>query len=161
MKQIPVHSRQGIVAYCLVDDTDYDELSQYRWSFTGTRKGKKRLYVSRGTGNGGRMLIHRQIMGMKKGDRTQVDHKDGNPLNNQRSNLRKATNALNSQNQISVPGSKSSYRGVSFKKDLGKWQAYARLNGKQHHLGYFHNEQDAANTASEWRKSHMKFTEER
>ncbi len=158
VKRIPVNSKAGVVAYFLVDDEDYDLLSTYRWSFTGTRRGKKRQYVSRGVRGGGRVLVHRQILGFGPGD-PQVDHRDGNPLNNQRSNLRPATNAQNSQNQRSVEGSSSRYRGVSRKR--GKWQAYGRLDGKMHFLGYFDDEDEAGRIAAEWRSKNMPYAEAR
>lgn len=40
-------------------------------------------------------------------------------------------------------------KGYSWKKDKQKWKAYITLNGKQKHLGYFDNEQDAIKARKE------------
>lgn len=91
--------------------------------------------------------MHRQIMGLGFGDRQLVDHRDGNGLNNQRSNLRLATTAQNIANQRKrtyefTPS--SPYKGVTRNKQLQKWVARISDQGRLRHLGLFDLEEDAA-----------------
>jgi hypothetical protein len=74
-----------------------------------------------------------------------VDHIDGNPLNNCRSNLRLATNSQNQQNRkLRDPVTLSRFKGVTFHKQRNKWQASLKLDGKSYYLGLFDAEIDAA-----------------
>jgi len=73
----------------------------------------------------------------------EVDHIDRNRLNNAIGNLRHVTRQENCRNRSPVAGSASRYVGVAFRKDSGRWTAQIRVNGKNHHLGYFDREDDA------------------
>ncbi|OLE10689.1 MAG: hypothetical protein AUG89_11540 [Acidobacteria bacterium 13_1_20CM_4_56_7] len=83
--------------------------------------------------------MHNLVSGIPIG----VDHVDGNPLNNQRANLRQANRYQNGQNR-KVQKHSSRFKGVSFWKSVGKWVASINVNGKKRHLGYFKDETDAA-----------------
>lgn len=74
------------------------------------------------------------------------DHKDRNPLNNRRSNLRKATTQENVQNSSKQKNNTSGFIGVSWKKDIQKWTAYIIIDKTQKHLGDFINKKDAIRT---------------
>lgn len=75
----------------------------------------------------------------------QVDHIDGDPMNNDIKNLRWVSNQ---QNQVGykkkTTGTSSKYRGVSWDKSRGKWEAKLCRNKKTHHLGRFDSEIEAA-----------------
>jgi hypothetical protein len=89
------------------------------------------------------MRLNRVIMDAPPG--LLVDHRNGNTLDNRRTNLRLATcsqNRINSQRDKSKTSSR--YVGVSLEKGRGKWLAYISYNGKRIHLGRFDNELDAA-----------------
>lgn len=81
-----------------------------------------------------------------------VDHINGVRIDNRVANLREATLAQNAQNRKKTKrGSKTSkYLGVSLYKGknkaiFGKYQAAICVNYKQHHLGFYEKEIDAAN----------------
>lgn len=78
-----------------------------------------------------------------------VDHIDGDSRNNHVSNLRWATRQQNNINCASRRGSSSAYKGVSWHKPVGKWVAQIQLDGRQHHLGCFDDERDAARAYNE------------
>jgi hypothetical protein len=78
--------------------------------------------------------MHRVIMSDPQG---MVDHKDRNPLNNQRSNLRCANHSTNGANAGIRSDNKSGHKGVSYVKSRGNFLAQIRINGKTKNLGRF------------------------
>ena len=137
-KEIPL--TQGKVT--IVDDEDYDWLIQWKWH---AHKGGKNYYAARGSrkkdGEGKPSLIymHTEIIGEKIG--YEVDHGDGNGLNNRRNNLKHVTRRQNMQNRHDYKTSK--YPGVSWNCGIKRWQATVSLMGKQMHLGYYHTPDEA------------------
>lgn len=135
----------------LVDDEDYDFLNQYNWFSVIYRN---LYYVKRKTKINNKwccISMHRMIMNAKKNQI--VDHIDGNPLNNQKYNLRFVNYSQNSMNQRAY--GKCKYKGVSLriekrnliKKSFGIYQRYTasiRINGKLIDLGSFKTEIEAA-----------------
>ena len=154
-KEIPLRDRDGsVVAYALVDVDDYDWLMQWRWSLSprgcAYRRGqveKKQIEIK----------MHRLLMGNPQ---QQVDHINGNPLDNRRENLRLATCAQNNQNRDPRGHGSSGYRGVSFQKDIGRWRAQHTLHRKKHHIGTFGTAEEAAVAAAAWREKNMPFSSE-
>ena len=73
-----------------------------------------------------------------------LDHIDRNPLNNHPDNLREASHSQNMRNKRSAKGSSSKYVGVSWNIVMKKWLARINNRGSKIHLGYFDNEEDAA-----------------
>ncbi len=84
------------------------------------------------------ILMHALIMGLNG-----CDHKDGNGLNNSRSNLRPATKSQNAAN-CKRRDTSSIHQGVNWDKHRGKWAAYIRIGGKSKNLGRFDLESEAA-----------------
>lgn len=76
-----------------------------------------------------------------KGD---IDHQDGNPLNNRFNNLREATRSENLRNADIRRNNTSGYKGVCWNKRRGKWMSGIGHKGKNLHLGYFTDKRDAA-----------------
>ena len=79
----------------------------------------------------------------------EIDHIDGNSLNNNINNLREVTHQQNSWNQKknrSHNGKPTSsiYKGVSWHKQIKKWVVRIRIDGKNKSLGVFDNEKVAA-----------------
>jgi len=139
MKQIPL--TQG--KFAIVDDEDYDYLMQWKWKAS---PGRSTWYATRGEGgsNGKQTTIcmHRVITGAAKGQHT--DHINHNGLDNRRCNLRLCTNLENHLNRLPQKNCSSDYKGVTWNKRLEKWAAQIMLHSKNHHLGYFKDEINAA-----------------
>ncbi len=133
----------------IVDEQD-SHLS--RWAWYRNLHG----YAVRTNRKRGALYMHREILGLTRGDGKQCDHIDQNPLNNRRSNLRVGTQAQNRQNTTPRAGS-SRYRGVWWCSREEKWMAMARLDNKNHSLGAFAEEIDAARSAEAFRRTHMSF----
>lgn len=73
----------------------------------------------------------------------QIDHIDGNGLNNRIDNLREATTKQNSENKTAQQNNQLGVRGVCFNKRLGKFIAQIQHNGKNKHIGVFATIQEA------------------
>ena len=74
----------------------------------------------------------------------QIDHMDGNKLNNRIDNLRRASNAENNRNVGLKKSNNSGYKGVSWSKREEKWQVFIGVNGKNKNLGYYTDPQEAS-----------------
>lgn len=115
----------------LVDDSDYEELSRYKWHVSTTTG-----YACRFHG----ILMHRQIMRFP--DEMLIDHISGNKLDNRRSNLRIATKSQNGMNRKVNLNNKLGVKGVDLFQ--GKYRATININLKRIHLGYFNTIEEAA-----------------
>jgi hypothetical protein len=81
-----------------------------------------------------------------------IDHIDGNKNNNRLENLRECTNSENMKNQGVRVTNTSGYKGVSWHKRDCKWAAFARINGRLKHLGYFETPKAASIAYNEFAK---------
>jgi hypothetical protein len=158
--EIKLLGRDGAVrAVAVVDDADAGLVGDRRWFLHS--QGYACANVVRPDGRKAIVLLHRVLLGLNPGDGREVDHRDGDPLNCRRSNLRIASRSQNMQNVCSYRGGSSRYRGVSWHKGAGKWMASATLNRKAHYLGLFEHEAEAAEAARVFRAEHMPFSLER
>jgi hypothetical protein len=124
--------------YATVDAIDHEWLSQWKWHYHSAgyaartkkfRRKKTQIYM------------HRLIMESPAGMRT--DHRNGNGLDNRRQNLRITTASGNNCNRRVIVG-KSTFKGVAWDKQTGKWRASVQINHRIIHLGRFYAEEDAA-----------------
>ena len=136
----------------VVSDEDAD-LVQFKWTaaiaFNYVGGGKFRVKRNRTVGNGKQAteLMHRVILSRMLGrplNRDEfVDHRDSNPLNNTRENLRLATNSQNQMNRCKVSNTTSHLKGVSWHKGNKSWDAQIKVDGKSIHIGSFSTQEDA------------------
>lgn len=74
----------------------------------------------------------------------EVDHINGDPLDNRTSNLRLATTSQNHINKHKVPSNNTSgHIGVTWFAPTEKWHARIQVSGRSKHLGCFSVLQDA------------------
>jgi hypothetical protein len=79
-------------------------------------------------------------------NKSQVDHIDNDRTNNHINNLRWTTCQENSMNSSMKFNNTSGYKGVHFHKNANKWCVQIKINGKNKHLGYFINKDEAIET---------------
>tara|TARA_R110000764_G_scaffold28636_7_gene67423 strand:- start:1849 stop:2334 length:486 start_codon:yes stop_codon:yes gene_type:complete len=91
-------------------------------------------------------LLHRVIM--EAPDGMDVDHIDGNTLNNRKSNLRVCSHHENLMNRKKHKNNKSGVKGVSWYKNLNKWHAQIQCD-KKIHLGYYDDFDEAVKVRKE------------
>lgn len=147
MKEITLS--QGQVA--LVDDEDYEWLTQWRWNAqwnpcTRSFYAQRTVYVGKVDGKYKciSFKMHREILGLKHGDKRRADHKEpGETLNNQRSNLRIATLSQNQWNTKLRRTNTSGFKCVRFHKQIKKWTSQITINREQIHLGSFSTPEEA------------------
>lgn len=143
MKKIKLNSKKYPNKYALVDDEDFDYLSQFKWNVV---KGRGNTYYAQRSiiknGKKKSIFMHREIMNTPKN--MQTDHINGSGLNNQRYNLRICTNQQNHMNQKARCDSASGYKGVGKTKYKNKWSSRIQINDKQKSLGHYNNKIDAA-----------------
>ena len=92
----------------------------------------------------GRIAVHRLIMGLRSGDRMEVDHINHDGLDNRRCNLRICTSAQNLCNRRKNCEATSQYKGVYWYGQRNKWRVDVSINGRTKYVGIFANELDAA-----------------
>lgn len=138
MREIPL--TKGLVT--VVDDADYDVVVAVgSWC---AKLAPRTAYAVRGhlypRGVRGLLALHTFLTGWSL-----VDHRDGDGLNNRRSNLRNATKAQNSQNAGPAIHNTSGYRGVSRDHDRDPgWHAYITVDRRRISLGRFSTAEEAA-----------------
>ena len=140
MKKIPL--TQGKVA--IIDDEDFEKISMYPWH--ASKKPKDRTWyatahVRMGERPKAFIRMHRFILG-EYNPKVLIDHKDRNGLNNQKSNLRRATISQNRVNSGKQTRNKGKYKGVY--PQGPKWRARLRAGGVDVYIGTFNSEDEAA-----------------
>jgi hypothetical protein len=146
-RQIPL--TRGYVT--TVDDEDYHWLVRFKWCAGVRFQGGKKTVIarraaSRSEVSGTRfieILMHRLIMGEPEG--LQVDHCNGDTLDNRKENLRLATPTQNMVNQRLRSDNATSYKGVSADRRRGGFNAFVTTpNHNTKNLGHFKTAEEAA-----------------
>lgn len=133
MTLIKLRSKLYNGLFTKIDDLDFDIISKYKWHPT---KRRNNFYVSTII-NGKHVSLHRLLMDLKHGDKRQVDHINGDTLDNQRCNLRICDHKENARNKKKQPNCASTYKGVMWRPDCKKWRAHINL-------GLFSTQEEAA-----------------
>lgn len=122
----------------IVDIDDVDEVAGYRWiAMINCYHGH--AYAARYEGRRC-ILMHRQLL--QAPPDKQVDHEDGDGLNNRRNNIRLATPSQNQANKAVERRNKLGMKGVC--KDGGRFRATIKPDGRTIHLGRFATAEEAA-----------------
>jgi hypothetical protein len=136
MREVPLTN--GGVA--LVDDEDYERVMTRRWGKYRLARWHKTYYVRQTNPTAAErrkgVYLHRWLMDAGAGEK--VDHRNGDGLDNQRSNLRKTSNAQNLQNRQGLGrNNKTGVRGVCWDTARSTYNATVGVGGKTYNLGRF------------------------
>ncbi len=127
MRRIPLRNKDGgINTYSLIDNKDFDLVVKYKWHLGYGRH--TRYAVSSGFKNKHSESLHRFLMGFPRGK--EVDHINGNGLDNRRNNLRIVTKQQNRFNLIYAKVGISGERGVCWDEKNKSWRVRVQKNYK-------------------------------
>ena len=124
--------------FATIDDGDFEKVNQYKWycSHYGyavrTERTSEKVIMH---------WMHRFIL--DDVDDFEVDHINGDRLDNRKSNLRKCNRNQNCKNTTLPITNTSGYKGVAWHKQRGKWRAFIMLNHKQISLGLYDDKEEA------------------
>jgi hypothetical protein len=133
-RRIPLS--QGLGA--IVSDSDYLRIAQRKWF--ATWNGKNWYAVRHPSMEGGKrgplVYMHREILGLGRGDPTDTDHiETGETLDNSRPNLRPATPEQNGRNIRRYKSNKTGRKGVCKEAGSGLYVVQIRTKGKRMTIG--------------------------
>lgn len=134
---------KGLEAHISPEDQAY--ITDWAWSVHRTGHSVYLRGYQRGIRNSCKnpQYLHRLIMNAPPG--LDVDHINGNGLDNRRQNLRLCTRSQNNANRHRSQSKSTGVKGVHFEKCTGKWRAEIHCDGKRHTLGRFDCLEAAAN----------------
>jgi hypothetical protein len=129
---------------CLIDESDIDAIRQTCWTAKRTTGGwYAHGLLGRGTsGKWCYVAMHELLLRIDDG--INVDHINGNGIDNRRCNLRPCSQQENCMNRIRRCDSSSQYKGVGWYPKYSKWFAKIQCGDAKEFLGYFASEVDAA-----------------
>jgi hypothetical protein len=136
-KTIQIPLTQG--KHALVDYDDLHLVANHKWHIKCERR--RTCYALRQAGKH-KVSMHRTIMQCLEG--FEIDHRNGDGLDNRRSNLRVCTHIENSHNRRPNKNGTSRYKGVSWRTKEKKWGVQITLNRRRSFLGYYKSEVKAA-----------------
>lgn len=141
MQQIPLSRGMSAV----LDDEDFNRLSQYHWCYRPEREGKLGYAIRHASAGGTTrtVYLHRQVMGP-----VPVGHEviflNHDRLDCRRCNLRVVTTQdARRHHRVARSNSKSGLKGVRFNPDNESWSASLCRNGHQYHIGTYASPEQA------------------
>lgn len=135
----------------IADADDIGKLSSISWfkQTAGYAAGRKQV-------NGKRpiILMHRFVLDAKPG--SEVDHINGNKLDNRKANLRFVTRSQNRQNQQGArKDSKTGVRNVIYDERKRRFKVVLSIDGKVRYFGSFESLEEAEAAAKEARRKYF------
>ena len=130
----------------LIDSEDINLVNKFKWKIQN--KINTNYVIRKETIKGKTKIIrlHREIMGVsdKNWKQIQVDHINGNGLDNRKENLRLVTPTQNMYNSKKPKNNTTGFKGVDYFKSSKKFRARISVNGVRKELGLFDTAIEAA-----------------
>jgi hypothetical protein len=162
MKTIIVESPKHGTKHILVDDEDYELVSQYKWHVHDGKNGRFYARTNIDHQDGGTIVriingkeyeckkqtsieMHRLIMNTPKGMYT--DHiNPENTLDNRKANLRTCTNQQNCSNRGVNKNNTHGFKGITYdgRRKITPWTARIEYKGKRKYIGNYKTKEEAA-----------------
>ena len=131
----------------LIDSEDYEKVKQHSWCISKTG------YPVANIGNGKVVKLQRMLLGVEN-PKLVVDHINGNPFDNRKSNLRVCKNSENSRNCRISKNNTSGYPGVRITSH-GRFNARITFNRKGIHIGNYATFEEAVKARKEAEKKYF------
>jgi hypothetical protein len=127
----------------IIDEEDFELVNQYSWCLSGTGYAIRGIYYPE-TKKTSSIRMHRFILSAPK--RMEVDHINGNRLDNRKENLRLCYNKENNRNKKKNRNNTSGFKGVTERKTVGgvRWLAQICNDNQAIFLGSFSSKLEAA-----------------
>lgn len=146
MREVALYARDGgIRAVARIDDEDFERLCTHRWKLTTKGYAQREEYRD---GSWRSVRMHRVVMGLERGDVRQVDHLNGDRLDNRKSNLRVIGPQFQQQNVRRRKG----LRGLR-QRPSGRWEVRVR----QQQVGTFDTYEEATAAAVAARRRELPY----
>lgn len=116
--------------FAKVDLEDYAELIKYSWYATSAKNGNYAARDRTVTGRKIHIYMHRQILNALDTCEYEVDHINGDPLDNRKENLRLVEHKNNQKNQTTQQGTSSKFKGVYWSDKEKSWSVQIKENGR-------------------------------
>jgi hypothetical protein len=121
-----------------VDAEDWARIALFQWQTRGEPNRWYAMRTDRSCGRDRNMKMHRLVLGVDQYDQSfHIDHINGDRLDNRSGNLRVVLPSQNAMNLKLRYNSTTGYKGVSFRKDMGVWQARITVANRTMSLGMF------------------------
>lgn len=155
---VPLRGRDGELRGRAIIDEEDGWAFQYRWSLgTNGYAHRKTSEGSRGEAVQRNHYLHREVLGVGDDLTVEVDHINGDRLDNRRANLRTVPKGANAQNRHDANTGASRFRGVA--RNGAAWKAQGSVDGRTVYIGGFRDEFQAALAAECWRVRNMPYSE--
>lgn len=149
MATVRVPLTQG--KFALIDSEDAPRVLAHSWSLKVTRSS---MYAQKRDPST-KMPISLHCFLTEAPPGIEVDHKNGDGLDNRRENLRLATRQQNSTNTLLKSNNTTGYKGVSEYRREGNYRATIKVQGKQITIGYFNDPRNAALAYDAYVRTHF------
>lgn len=141
----PIYDKyNNLKCHIIIDKEDFKRIDKYTWRLNGRNYIKAKI-------NKKDVYLHRYIMNQED-SKIIIDHKNNDPWDNRKRNLREATLQQNAFNRTKRINSTSKYKGVSFDKRRNLWESYYKIDGKKYSLGFFEQEKKAGKKYDQYAK---------
>lgn len=127
--------------YAIVEVRDLEKVRHHIWCALETKRPDgtiRAVYAKTGAGK----YMHHWLVEHQAG--MEIDHVDGNGLNNTRQNLRRVSVSQNQHNRRIQINNTTGFAGIRREKRCRTWLAYITIDGHEHRIGRFESVHEAA-----------------
>jgi len=128
--------------YAIVDDGKYETFNSFNWNYSYGYAARSIYKRGEYPYRSFKVYMHHCVIGQPLNRKFEIDHINGDRLDNRSENLRIVNRRTNTQNKIKNRNGKLA--GVRMNETITpSWRATIGVNGKSIHLGVFDNPQKA------------------
>ena len=126
-------------AFALVDEDDYERMNAVKWTLSGKYAQRK---IRMPDGSYTSELLHRAVLNAPR--TLEVDHINGDGLDNRKINLRLSTRSQNRAHSTLRKSTKTGFKGVYNNHRTKKFRASIKADSRKYNIGTFATAEEAA-----------------